>query len=617
MEKSKLLIGFQFFKNSLCYRGYYRAKIDVHLLFAEAGNGRACPRALTDLILQLQARDPALKVVVAARKSSRDLIAGTLKERGVRRFRICVYESLSYYRLLWQSHILINNGPFPERFIKREGQFFYCVRERSPEGCLGTFDNQTRSLMANEQRNLLMADALIFPDRACADLYRRAFHLDGICQGALVTDPSPALCASLLDGVREHAAVFRVHRPDQKNVLIYPGPMDLNGMTVSANNLLGMAEGGYTYYVCFRQSYLAPNAHRFDYLHNAGRFIGLSFPQPTLFEIICEVLSARLGLRLPFIRPRIRRYYQREIRRSLPSASFDHVVQFCGYEDYMIELFEHMDANRVIFVHNDMSGEAKSKGNQHIPVLREAYRRYDHVAIVSEVLREGTVKFSGRSDNIQLVENCHDFDRIRSRANEPVTWKPGVTAGTFSDAASLERFLDAHSPVLVTIGRFSAEKKHDLLIRAFEQIKEEADFSNAGLMIIGGYGALFGETLARAEQSACPSDIGVMMHLPNPMPVLARCDLFVLCSRYEGQPMVLVEADVLGVPIVAAEGVGTTSFMEKHKGLLVENSVEGLLDGFRRFRRGGIAPLSFDYETYNRDCLAQFYALLDEKNGHT
>ena len=52
------------------------------------------------------------------------------------------------------------------------------------------------------------------------------------------------------------------------------------------------------------------------------------------------------------------------------------------------------------------------------------------------------------------------------------------------------------------------------------------------------------------------------------MPILKRCDLFLLSSYYEGQGIVLMEAATLGVPVMACDVSGCHSFLKKYGGLL-------------------------------------------------
>lgn len=95
----------------------------------------------------------------------------------------------------------------------------------------------------------------------------------------------------------------------------------------------------------------------------------------------------------------------------------------------------------------------------------------------------------------------------------------------------------------------------------FEQYwKEHPD---TWLIIIGGVGNLYDETLAHTRALRASDHIILIRAVTNPMPILKRCDLFLLSSYYEGQGIVLMEAATLGVPVMACDVSGCHSFLKK------------------------------------------------------
>lgn len=104
-------------------------------------------------------------------------------------------------------------------------------------------------------------------------------------------------------------------------------------------------------------------------------------------------------------------------------------------------------------------------------------------------------------------------------------------------------------PVIVVAGRLERQKDFPTLIRAFAQVRGERP---CRLLILGDGGG-------RARLQALSAELGITadVDLPgfqaNPYPFLARADLFVLSSRWEGSPNVLTEALALGTPVVATD----------------------------------------------------------------
>lgn len=56
-----------------------------------------------------------------------------------------------------------------------------------------------------------------------------------------------------------------------------------------------------------------------------------------------------------------------------------------------------------------------------------------------------------------------------------------------------------------------------------------------------------------AQKLDITADVSLPGFVPNPYAYLARAQLFVLSSRWEGSPNVLTEALALGVPVVATD----------------------------------------------------------------
>ncbi|MDG9667600.1 glycosyltransferase [Hahella sp. CR1] len=101
--------------------------------------------------------------------------------------------------------------------------------------------------------------------------------------------------------------------------------------------------------------------------------------------------------------------------------------------------------------------------------------------------------------------------------------------------------------VVVAVGRLSHQKGFDTLIRAFAQV---ADIANLKLVIFGE-GELREELSALVSQLQLTEKVDLPGYAANPLAEMKAADLFVLSSRFEGSPNVLVEAMATGVPVLA------------------------------------------------------------------
>ncbi len=104
-------------------------------------------------------------------------------------------------------------------------------------------------------------------------------------------------------------------------------------------------------------------------------------------------------------------------------------------------------------------------------------------------------------------------------------------------------------PVILAVGRLTAQKDFSTLIRAFAQVRST---HTAHLMILGegedrrALEHLIDE-LELAEQVSLPG------YVPNPYPYMKGASAFVLSSRWEGLPGVLIEALYSGVPLISTD----------------------------------------------------------------
>jgi glycosyltransferase involved in cell wall biosynthesis len=122
---------------------------------------------------------------------------------------------------------------------------------------------------------------------------------------------------------------------------------------------------------------------------------------------------------------------------------------------------------------------------------------------------------------------------------------------TLADA--IENPYSGDGPHLVAAGRLSDQKGFDILLEAMALVRNS--LPNSQLTILGE-GDLRSELLAQRERLS----LNEAVHLPgfqsNPFPYFKHADLFVLPSRFEGLPLVVLEAMAVGTPVVASDCPG-------------------------------------------------------------
>jgi glycosyltransferase involved in cell wall biosynthesis len=193
----------------------------------------------------------------------------------------------------------------------------------------------------------------------------------------------------------------------------------------------------------------------------------------------------------------------------------------------------------VLAEHNTLSSVAEGEHDlrlQVYPILaRLFYPWSDAIVAVSQ----------GVADDLAQRARLHR-DRIQ------VIYNPVITPELFEkSAAALQHpwYEPGEPPVLLAVGRLTAQKGFDVLIRAFAQIRK----NRAARLLILGEGEERSALESLCRELKVEQDVSMPGFVSNPYPFMARSNAFVLSSRWEGLPTVLVEAMSLGIAIVSTD----------------------------------------------------------------
>jgi glycosyltransferase involved in cell wall biosynthesis len=167
------------------------------------------------------------------------------------------------------------------------------------------------------------------------------------------------------------------------------------------------------------------------------------------------------------------------------------------------------------------AGKASRRGERY----RSLYDGRNLIAVSEGVGDDLRTAIGARTARIEVISNPFDFPAMKALAAVPAPLPP--------------------SPYVIHVGRFSGQKRHDLLLDAFARL------SNDHRLIL-----LADETpelRAMIAARGLAGRVDVAGFQQNPYPWIAAARLLVLCSDHEGLPNVLVEALALGVPVVSTD----------------------------------------------------------------
>lgn len=163
-------------------------------------------------------------------------------------------------------------------------------------------------------------------------------------------------------------------------------------------------------------------------------------------------------------------------------------------------------------------------------LLRHCFRRLNGIITPSEGVRQDLVDHYGAiPDRVRTIYNGFDLKAIRMRATEPLA-------------------CTKKGPWIVSSCRLGPEKDFATLLKAFRIVR---DRHQAKLVIVGD-GPLRQAILTEAEVLGLSDDVILTGFKVNPFPYLAKGDVFILSSFFEGFGNVIVEAMALGIPVIAS-----------------------------------------------------------------
>lgn len=169
-------------------------------------------------------------------------------------------------------------------------------------------------------------------------------------------------------------------------------------------------------------------------------------------------------------------------------------------------------------------------------LYRMFYKRADRVICLSDAITDEMAQlFNVPREKLRRIYYPVDIKRVRERAE-----------------TGENPFLDP-GPQLVAAGRLCPAKGFDVLLDAMPAVLQK--LPTARLTILGE-GELRAELTEQARKLGLERAISLAGFQSNPWRYFRYADLFVLSSRYEGLPNVLLEAFALNTPVVATECSG-------------------------------------------------------------
>ena len=286
----------------------------------------------------------------------------------------------------------------------------------------------------------------------------------------------------------------------------------------------------------------------------------------------------------------------RYLRRERPNAMLTS-MNYVNIVGIWARTLARVDTRLIVNEQNALSLEAAHSPRRRHRLMPRLIKRFypwaDGVTSVARGTADDLVSTAGVSPNlIEVVHNPIVTTELRELVAEPLghPW-----------------FGPGQVPVVLGVGRLAPQKDFGTLIRAFARVIVRRP---CRLMILGD-----GPERASLEAIVAERGLTGSVDLPgwisNPYPYMAHAGVFVLSSRWEGLPSVLIEALFCEVPVVATDCLsGPREILEggRYGALVPVGDEEALAAAIEMALAGELTPPAAEsWEPYEQETVVRRY----------
>ena len=261
-------------------------------------------------------------------------------------------------------------------------------------------------------------------------------------------------------------------------------------------------------------------------------------PRITIKEMNVPDFRRRFLRRIPYLRS-IRWF--REIRRLKKEWDIDVSISFltnCNYDNVLSRAREKV----IVSIRSTLAGtipDDPKAAKKKIRRIRTAAKKADLIVCVSK-----------NSATEHIRDYGAEASKVRTIYNpvEPEILRESAKAGT--GCPEFDALVDSGRRIILSAGRLTAQKGQIHLIRAFAEVRRR--HPECALVILGK-GELEEELKQAALGCGLGDDVLFPGFYPSPFSFMARSEVFVLSSYFEGFSNALLEAMAVGLPAVACD----------------------------------------------------------------
>lgn len=420
-------------------------------------------------------------------------------------------------------------------------------------------------------------------------------------------------------------------RTSKKHICFDSGVLKRNGITFSLINLLHIIDyEKYDITLCVPKNESDLSEELIKLLPKQVRLLPRFGTRKVgaIFELIRFFMIDAFGIRNIILRKVFpQNYLDLELKRESAGGNYDVYIQYSGFDrERIIKYAAAKNGKKIIWQHNDMVSESnrpvngKKKFYRTLQTIFTFYEFFDRIVGCSrEVMELNRKNIRGNIDPYKYMycRNAINYEKILSGIEEDLlvteNGKQYLSYQSISydgekNTKKLVPVPDESITAFVNIGRLSAAKNQENLIKGFSKYLKE--YPNSVLYIIGD-GPLYGTLEKLIHDLDLDGKVILTGAVSNPFRLASECDCFILPSLYEGQPVVLLEARVLNLPIIVSNFKTVNSALVENGQYIIGTGVDDIVHGMQAFMEGKVPQISFDYIAYNQMVINEFDSIIN------
>ena len=308
---------------------------------------------------------------------------------------------------------------------------------------------------------------------------------------------------------------------------------------------------------------------------------------------------------------------------------FDFSADFATYSMPASFVARTASKNNAIWIHNNYMNFYDNDINQYRKFFKSLkVQEFKKIVFVSNLDKKVFIaQFPELTKSTYVCNNLIDYKKIQKLADEKIPNEdlkkifgedyPNINLNKISkkDAEKQSKKdinTETKVPIFLNVGRHDEkQKKISRILDATEKLNKNG-FKFKVLLVGKGTNTKDYEEIIKEKKL---NNVILLGAKKNPYPYFKISDSFLLSSQFEGYPVVFVESEILGLPIITTNVSDSKKDIDGIFGQVVENSEKGVYRGMKNFLEKGLKTEKFDSEKFNQNIIEQIKQIIDTEKG--